>query len=65
MKKISVNLLTGQVEAQGQSAICQIVIVFLAASFLVTLAYLLKGGFVVLLLRKITMLNKIKALFSN
>jgi len=65
MKKISVNLLTGQVEAEGQRAICQIVIILLAAGFLATLAYLLKGGFIVLLLRKITMLNKIKALFSK
>jgi hypothetical protein len=53
MKKIKINLFTGEYEAVGQSNVYQLVTIFIMAAFLLSLAFFLKDGILLTLLNKV------------
>jgi hypothetical protein len=65
MKKTKVSLFRGEVETSEQHPVLQAVITIIAAGFLLALAYILKDGFLILLIRKIAIMGKIRGLLTR
>jgi hypothetical protein len=51
MKKIKISLFTGELESSGQSSVYQLFMVLIMAAFLLALAYVIKEGILVALIK--------------
>jgi hypothetical protein len=65
MKKIKINLFTGEYEADGQSNVYQVVTIFIMAAFLLSLAFFLKDGILLTLLKKVHLGQLINRFFRR
>jgi len=65
MRKTKVNLFSGEVETSEQHPVLQAVITIITAGFLLALAYILKDGILILLIRKIAIMEKIRGLLTR